>query len=191
MILKKHRIYHFLLNYPNKTILQKEISNYCKVTPEYCSKIIKKLKKKKVIIKENKNTVKLINPLMLIFLLNFEEKEIKPLLFKTPSFKDTISILNRTIYSLTGESAIQIKEGKKVKKMDVLLLGKDLELIEKNFQRVRKNANLKIYIKDHFSFLNQYYKNDIALTSDAEITLFLLYQGKLKEAISFFLKNLF
>jgi len=186
---KKHRIYSFLISTPYKDIKQKSIHEICNCTPEYTSKLLKKLQKKGIVEKNNKNTVKLIQPLKLCFILSFEEQQKKPLLYQITNLKDLKQVLSKTIYSITNESAILIKSDEKPKTIFAYVLGKDIDIIDENFQRVRKNPDLIVYPSDHFRFIKQQLINETFLATDFEIIVDLLKSNKTKEAMKYLIEN--
>jgi hypothetical protein len=109
-------------------------------------------------------------------------------LFKTPNFKSVLSVLNHTIYSLTLDSAVQIRKGNTPRIVQAYVLGKDMGVLESSFQRTRKNPDLIVYPSDHFKFLKQQVRDNIFLVSDYDLFVDLLINDKLNEAL-FFAKN--
>ncbi|MBN1923826.1 MAG: hypothetical protein JW791_03645, partial [Nanoarchaeota archaeon] len=179
------RVYNFLLNNAYKKINQSTITTACHCTPEYTCKIIKKLKNKGVIIKNSRNSLFVNNPLILSFLLSFEQKTPTPVMYKTPGYEDAISVLNDTIYSLTLDSAEKIKQNKKPKIIQAYVLGKDLQTLDNKFTRTTRDANLVVYQADHFRFLNQQMVNNTFLATDYEIFTDLLRASKTGKAFKF------
>ncbi len=92
--MKFYRILYYLINNSYKKISQKKISEYADCTQAYVSKKIKKMKKKGIVIKPNKNTVIVQNPLMIAYLLSYFRELPKPFLFRTPDYEDTLKVLN-------------------------------------------------------------------------------------------------
>ncbi len=183
--MKRFRVYSFLINNAYKEVPQASISNSCKCTPEYTCKLLKKLASKNIVLKNYRNSVFVTNPLMLCFQLALERELTPPLLYKAPSYKDVKEVLNNTIYSLTMTSALNVKEGKTPKVIEAYVLGKDVDIIESNFQRARKNPDLIVYPSDHFRFIKQELIEDTFLVTDADLFVDLLSCCKMNKAFKF------
>lgn len=184
-MIKKHRVYSFLINNAYKELHQASISSACKCTPEYTCKLVKNLIQKKVLVKNYRNSVFVTNPLMLCFILAFEKRKIKPLMYRAPDNKSIISVLNRTVHSLTLDSALKVKNGKELKKVFARVLGRDLHVIESSFDKTKNNPDLVIYPSDSFNFINQELFNDYFLVSEYDLFVDLLQDSRVNAALSF------
>jgi hypothetical protein len=184
-MIKKHRVYSFLINNSYKTIHQATIHSTCNCTAEYTCKLIKKLIKKGIVLKNQRNSVFVKNPLMLSFILAFESTKKKPLMYKTPKFKDLLSVLKQTTYSLTLDSALEIKKHKLPEKVQAYVLGKDINILNNNFRITSNNPDLIVYPSDHFSFIKQQLIDDKFLVTDYDLFIDFLKNNKLNKAIIF------
>lgn len=186
---KKLRIYQYLVNHSGKEIKQSYIKEVCNCTNMYASKALKQLANKGIIIRERRNTIRVINPYLLCAIIAFERKLQKPLLYRTPSYKDTIFILNKTLYSITGPSAVDIKQDKTPQTLYAHVLTKDINFLNDNFNTTPREANLIIYPSLPSQFNTQQIHKDHYLATDYDIYTDLLQHGRVKEAVTFAEEN--
>jgi len=172
----------FLINNAHKEIRQSIIHTMCNATPAYACKLLKELKSKGIIEKNYRNTIKVINPLMLCFLLAYEKKLPKPAMFKTTNYKNVMSVLQNTIYSFTLGTAVKIRENNQPSIIYAYVLGKDMQLLEKEFTRTRRNPDMVIYPADSFKFLKQELVNNVFTATLPDLFTDFLRAGKTSEA---------
>lgn len=184
-MIKRHRVYHLLLNNSYKTLRQSALTAACKCTPVYTSKLVKKLLKKGIIAKHLKNSLILSNPVTLAFVLGYESVFSTPLLFKAPKFEDTMQVLNNTVYSLTLDSALELKNGRTPKTIQAYVLGKDLPTLFENFTRTTKDPDLIVYPTDQFKFLHQQIVNNVFLVSNWDLFVDFVSISRINTALSF------
>ena len=174
-----------MINNAYKEVHQATIYKTCQCTPEYTCKLLKELTRKGIIVKNYRNSILVRDPLTLSFVLGFEKNRTQPLMFKAPDFKDLLETLNQTIYSLTLNSALQVKQGRTPMKTQAYILGKDVEMINSNFRRVYKNPDLIVYPSDYFCFLKQQLHNNIFLVTDNDLFVDLINHSSVNKALSF------
>jgi hypothetical protein len=119
------------------------------------SKTIKELETKGIISKDSKNSLIVSNPKLLASYLAFMQKRINPIYFQAPDYKDTLTILKKTLYLITSKTAEEIMNGNDPKIIIAHLLENHLEILSKYFNQVLKkdNANLIIYPAKPIKFL--------------------------------------
>lgn len=184
-MIKKHRIFHLLINNAYKKLNQSTVSTTCNCLPVYTCKVLKKLIGKKILTKPSRNALIMGKPLLLSFILGYEKKFATPLLFKTPNFKNTIEVLNSTMYSLTLDSAISVKSGNKPNLLQAYVLGRDIGILMDKFTPTKKNPDLIVYPSDHFKFLHQQLLDNVVLASDWDIIIDLIAKSKVNKALRF------
>lgn len=186
---KKLRIYQYLVNHSGKEIKQSYIKEVCNCTKMYTSKILKQLIKKRIVLRERRNIIRVINPYLLCSIIAFERKLPKPILFRTPNYKDTIHILNKTIHSITNNSAIEVKNNKKPDIIRAHVLVKDVNFLLDNFNTTKRSANLIVYPAFPPQFNRQQLIQGHYLATDYDIYIDLLQGGRTKDALKFARKN--
>lgn len=188
-MIKKYRIYQYLINHSGKEIKQSYIKEVCNCTKMYSSKTLKQLINKGIVIRERRNTIKVINPYILCSILAFERKLPKPVLFRAPIYRDMMHILNKTTHSITNTSALEIKNKEKPRIIHAHVLVKDVDFLLDNFNTARRDANLIVYPAFPSQFNTQQINKGHYLATDLDIYVDLLQHGKTKEAISFAHEN--
>jgi len=186
---KKHRIYQYLVNHSGKEIRQAHIKDVCNCTKMYTSKTLKQLINKGIVIKERRNTIRVINPYLLCSIIAFERKLPKPILFRAPIYKDMMHILNKTTHSITNTSALEILNNQKPDIIHTHVLTKDVDFLLDNFNTTKRSANLIIYPAFPPQFNNQQITKGHYLCTDYDIYIDLLQSGRTKEALEFAKEN--
>ncbi len=153
--MKKLEIYEYLLHYSHKRIYQIDIANFLKCSKMLVSKTIKELEIKGIIARDSKNSLIVYNPELLASHLAFEQGLPKPIYFQSPDYKDTLTILKKTLYLITSKSAQEIKDNKEPKIIVAHVLEQHLEILSQYFNQVssKEKANLIIYPSKPLKFL--------------------------------------
>jgi DNA-binding Lrp family transcriptional regulator len=178
--MKTLEIYEYLLHYSYKKIYQIDIAKFLKCSKMLVSKVVRELEVKGIIARDTKNAVAVINPLLLASHLAFEDEIIKPLYFEAPDYKDTLTVLKKSLYLITSKSAEQIKNNQEPKIITAHVLEQHLSTIKQYFNQVLtiKKANLIIYPAKPIKFLTNDIINGINLANKWQINMDLLRKNE-------------
>ncbi|MDD4353207.1 MAG: hypothetical protein PHN56_01980 [Candidatus Nanoarchaeia archaeon] len=180
----KLRIYEYLLRNHKLEIFTALISEKLKCSNMFVSKTIKELIAKNIAYKDAKNSVKIINPFLLATYLAYSENFPSPLFFEMPEYKDLIFILNKTLYSITLDSAVEILNNKIPSKIYAYVDEDDVEHLFNYLNPLNKESgNCLIVFPQKSEFFTSFQSiNEVLLANNYQIFIDLLRVNKISAA---------